>query len=270
MRIYPIILYALTPTYTSLSAEAIEYLWHELDSDNADGMRHVMRHLFLPSYLTFDEEGRELIKVALQWVINCADEYQYADLISEEPDLPFWAGEGEERAWFILWWESLFGDEDWHAPALCQQEVDHLGLEPLGKVPSHVYAARSGRAVISPEVVNFPRTDGLPPGHGAPPPERVLRQKTPRPTRPTDGARFFRWEDQATALGTAKEIHAVSGQLKVWVEFDWPVGEGYFVGGDVYRRTNWACVRFFDGKPVDSFPDLRKGWTQEEPVEEPS
>lgn len=58
-------------------------------------------------------------------------------------------------------------------------------------------------------------------------------------------------------------MHAESGQWKVWVAFDWPVGEGYLKGGEEYRRTAWACVRSYDGKPVDSWPDLRKGWKEQ-------
>ena len=81
----------------------------------------------------------------------------------------------------------------------------------------------------------------------------------PLPRRPTDGARFFRWKDQADALKQAKKVHRRTGQWKVWVEFDWPIGEGYVTGTQEYRRTAWACVRFSGGYAVDSFPDLRKG-----------
>lgn len=264
VRIYPDILGEHTTVFSRLSREAYDYLFHELDAANTDGIRHAMRHLFLPAYLAFNETGRRYTKEGLQWTINCATQRQLDALISADPDMPFWPVDGKEREWFIHWWEALFGDEEWRCEDICREDVDHRE-----EAPRDAFVGRKRHFDLSPEVVNFPRTDGLPPGHGAPPPDRVFDDPAPQPPRrPTDAARFFRWEDQATALETAKGIHARSGQLRVWVEFDWPVGEGYFVGGDVYRRTNWACVRFFAGKPVDSYPDLRKGWTQEEPEEE--
>ena len=110
------------------------------------------------------------------------------------------------------------------------------------------------------EVVNFPRRDGNPPGHNAPEYLRVA-DVPPPPLRPTDGARFFRWEDQAAALDQAQEVHARTKQHKVWVEFPHVIGEGYLIGGEEYRTTAFPCVRLRDGVPVDSWPDLRRGAT---------
>lgn len=272
MRVHPAILMSQQAAFMNLTEEALDYIVTQVDPNaGPDGMRHVMRHLYAPDYERRSDAGQAAIRAALKYMIHCADAQLLDDIAYSNPDNPV-PPPDDLRQLFRLWWEALFGDEPWGDPDdLCDAEVVDLEESPgglrqnIGPAEAEIYKRPLGRE-ISPDIVLFPRTDGLPPGHGAPPPDRVLRVLALRlPRRPTDGARFFRHQDQAKALRVAKRIHALSGQYRVWVEFDWPVGEGYLAGGDEYRRTNWACVRFSGGKPVDSFPDLRKGWPEKDP-----
>lgn len=252
MRIHTAMLMEQQGAYIDLSDEAIDYLATNLDPANVDGIRHVMRHLYGADQKHRSEAGQAAVRNALLYALNCVEPSRLDGLI-EDPYDPI-PRPRDMRLFFEWWWQALFDDESYHAPEICSAEVAEF-MAPLGAAGD-----KQDDRQISHEVLKFPRTDGLPPGNGAPPPERLNRYDAPPlPRRPTDGARFFRWKDQADALKRAKKVHRRTGQWKVWVEFDWPIGEGYVTGTQEYRRTAWACVRFSGGCAVDSFPDLRKG-----------
>jgi hypothetical protein len=256
MKIYTGMLREQQGSYIVLSEEAIEYLRSNLHSDNVEGIKHVMRHLYVADYEHRGQIGREAIRSALLYALNCVEPARLDGLI-EDPYDPIPRPPLEDmRQHFAMWWEVLFGDESYEAPEICSAEV------PDSSVSLAEIIDLQTEMQVSPEVLNFPRTEGRPPGHGAPPPDKIARYEAPPlPRRPTDGARFFRWVDQDAAIKAAKKIHRRTGQWKVWVKFDWPIGEGYITGSltPEYRRTVWACVRFWGGYAVDSFPDLRKG-----------
>jgi hypothetical protein len=256
MKIYPGMLMEQQGAYIDLSDEAIEYLATNLEPDNLDGIKHVMRHLYGADQARRGETGQAAVRNALLYALNCVEPARLDGLI-EDPYDPIPRPRLQAmRQHFTMWWEALFGDEPYEAPGICTAEVADR-MENYDHVTD-----KQGPKQISPEVLNFPRTDGRPPGHGAPPPDRIARYEAPPlPRRPTDGARFFRWVDPDAAIKAAKKIHRRTGQWKVWVQFDWPIGEGYITGSlePEYRRTAWACVRLSGGYAVDSFPDLRKG-----------
>lgn len=254
MKIYTGMLMEQQGAYIDLSEEAIAYLRNNLHLDNVAGIKHVMRHLYVADYERRGDVGQSAIRAALLYALNCVDPARLNGLI-EDPYDPI-PRPRDMRMFFTWWWEALFGDESFEAPEICSAEVAPF-LDDIG----HVIDVQ-GHKDVSPDVVKFPRTDGHPPGYGAPPPDKISRyQAPPLPRRPTDGARFFRWEDQAKAIKRATRIHKKGRQQKVWVAFEFPIGEGYQTGGgDIVWETNYACVRFYEGKPVDSWPDLRKGW----------
>jgi hypothetical protein len=256
VKIYPAMLMEQHGAYIDLSDEAIEYLATNLDPDNIEGIRHVMRHLYGADQARRGETGQAAVRNALLYALNCAEPADLAGFIEDPYDPIPRPRLGDMRRHYVLWWEALFGDDSHEAPDICSADVVDF-MENIDHVVD-----KQGDRDISPDVLRFPRTDGRPPGSGAPPADRISRYEAPPlPRRPTDGARFFRWVDQAAAIKAAKKVHRRTGQWKVWVKFDWPIGEGYITGSltPEYRRTVWACVRFWDGNAVDSFPDLRKG-----------
>lgn len=254
MKVYPEVLMQHTAD-TTLSREARGYLEEHLDPENDDALRHVIHHLYLPEFNTYSDTTKDHYKRALQWMINCADGAWLGEVADWDPDTVVPAPSNPRRL-FTAWWQALFGDEPSESPDLCAA-CDPVPIDS-GTLDG-IYEGH-GHYVVAPEVLNFPRSDGHPPGHEAPP--NVYREGfVGLPRRPTDGARFFRWEDQAKAIKRATKIHKKGRQQKVWVEFEFPIGEGYQTGGDdAVWETNYACVRFYEGKPVDSWPDLRKGW----------
>ncbi len=236
-----------------LSPEALAY-FDTIEDDDEDAIRHLMRYFLVPVYRSRSPRVQEHARRAILWFIHCATDDDRIWLLGQPAfDWPT-GGPHPPRRFFELWWLELFGEEPPEPGDLCDAEYRHGAYPPDWKQWGHNPLPELDRAVFL-----FPRRDGLPPGHGAP--ETLRKERTLRPpTRPTDAARFLRWEDQAEAIQQAQDIHAQTGQHKVWVEFRHIIGEGYFVGGEEYVETNWACVRFRDAGPVDSWPDLRKAW----------
>jgi hypothetical protein len=75
---------------------------------------------------------------------------------------------------------------------------------------------------------------------------------------PTNAARFFRWEDQAEAISMAKAQW--TGQDKLRINLDRPIGEGYMTDTLEYRRTTEVLVRFdHDGNVYTAYPWLTTG-----------
>lgn len=236
-----------------LSDEAHAYF--HLDEGEAV-IRYLIRHFLVPAYRASTERVQEQARECLLWYAHCATDEQRQDVIDQQGY--GWPGAIPQpnRLFFQWWWEELFTEPLPDAGDVCEAEVRSATPEEWTREdhwPS---------VTLDPDVVKFPRRDGKPPGFGAP---AELYDKGPMtpPMRPRDSARFFRWEDQAEAIKHAQSVHADTGQRKVWVGFEHAVGEGYLIGGEEYRQTAWACVRFRDGGPVDSWPDLRKGWKPE-------
>lgn len=181
MRVHPAILESQQGLYIDLSDDAMDYLNRHLDHNgNADGMRHVMRHLYRSDYERRTPAGQAAIRAALQYMINCADPELRNDIVYSAPD-NLWPPD-DKRQLFVWWWEALFDDESYESATICDAEVVPLGVSPgglqsdrMGAEEWEVYAIL-GDYEISPEIVRFPRQDGLPPGHGAPPPHRVFRR----------------------------------------------------------------------------------------------
>jgi hypothetical protein len=106
------------------------------------------------------------------------------------------------RQLFVWWWEALFGDENYESATICDAEVVPLDFRPrdtgsdrMGAEEWEIYAI-IGDHEVSPEIVLFPRQDGLPAGHGAPPPHRVFRRDVLRAA--AGQGRLRRWLGRRT------------------------------------------------------------------------
>lgn len=261
MKVYPSALEQHLWTFLALSEEAADYIWRGLDPQDEAAVRHIIGHTLVPDFVHSSGTRQRAIKDALQWSLNCQPDERLAE-ITGTPGFPFDFPQPARR--FYEWlWSELFGDEDWRDPAWAGAEVAPHDERPPTEPEDGRWLRR-----FDPKVLHFRRKDGRPPGEGAPTDVHINTgaRKPALPRRPTDAARFLRHEDQANALDQAVAVHAQTGQCKVWVRFDWVIGEGYLVGGQGKpRETDVAVVRFRDGNPVDSFPDLRRGWEFDPP-----
>lgn len=143
------------------SNEAALYIADNIDLAYEDAVRHVIRYTLVPMFKGLGPRQSEHIKQILQWALNCASDAELIQLngaqdwVLDDTDPP--------RLLFEWWWKELFGDESWVNPDICDAELVYD--EP----PTELMDGRSAwDEVIDPEVLRFPRRDGLPPGHGAP------------------------------------------------------------------------------------------------------
>ena len=140
--------------------EAALYIADNIDLSYEDAVRHVIRYTLAPMYQGISATRAQHIKDILRWALNCADDEQLwqlngaQDWILDDTDPP--------RLFFEWWWKELFGDETWRADDICDAELVH------GNPPPELRGRSSWNELIDPEVLRFPRRDGLPPGHGAP------------------------------------------------------------------------------------------------------
>ena len=141
------------------SDEAGLYIADNIDLSNEDAVRHVIRYTLVPMYRGLSAARAEHLKDILRWALNCADDEQLwqlngaQDWILDDTDPP--------RLLFEWWWKELFGDEDWRDEDICDAELVY------GNPPPELRGS-AWNEVIDPEVLRFPRHDGLPPGYGAP------------------------------------------------------------------------------------------------------
>lgn len=145
----------------SFSDDAVLYVMNNLDLADEEAVRHVIRHTLVPMFRGTGPRTAEHVKEILQWALNCASDDQLIQLNAVED----WViGDTDPpRLFFEWWWSELFGDEDWRADGICDAEL--VGVNPPSELRGVAYQWDER---LDPEVLRFPRRDGLPPGHGAP------------------------------------------------------------------------------------------------------
>lgn len=160
-RLYTLLFHGQFTLGYNFSNEAALYIAENLDLGYEDAVRHVLRYTVVPMYDSLGPRRAQHIKDILRWALNCASHDDLIllnsaqDWILEDTDPP--------RLLFEWWWRELFGEEDWRDDAPCDAEL--VG----GNSPEELSdGKRPWPEWIDPEVLRFPRRDGLPPGHGAP------------------------------------------------------------------------------------------------------
>lgn len=141
--------------------EAGMYIARNIDLGYEDAVRHVLRYTLIPMYETLGPSSAAHLKEILEWALNCASDAELIQLngtqdwILDDTDPP--------RLLFEWLWKELYGDEPWQRDEICDAELVYGALPPELKDRTKQWTEW-----IDPEVLRFPRRDGLPPGHGAP------------------------------------------------------------------------------------------------------
>lgn len=151
----------LVPTDVSLTEDAKNYLFANVDMDDEEAVRHVIRHTLVPTYQGAAAKEAAQVKDLLEWYLNCASEEQCEGLFANDPEWPLGYTD-PPRLFFQWWWQELFGDEDWRSDRLCDAEVVR------GNPPDELRGGFTWPPPIDPDVLKFPRRDGKAPGEGAP------------------------------------------------------------------------------------------------------